>query len=74
MQQPTYQAPSQRAPNQPWIQQFCMPMHPYQGYAHLAFPYPNQHEQINLQQTTIIQQKHHRMFYCWTHMACFHPG
>ena len=57
-----------------WNSQYCMPVHPYQGYANQAFPFPTQQQPTNTQQTAPPPKKKRRIFYCWTHGACFHPG
>ena len=59
-------------PITPWIPPpYCMPINPFQGYANQASPYPYQQP---MGQQPPNNQRKRRIFYCWTHGACFHPG
>ena len=64
--------PFQQPP--PWqTQPYCMPIQPYQGYAHQASPYPYQ-QQMGQPSNQMNNQRKRMIFYCHTHGACFHPG
>ena len=57
-----------------WPQQFCMPINPYQAYANQAFTHPIQQDIPCQTYETTNNNKRRKMYYCWTHRACYHPG
>ena len=61
-------------PQMPWNPQFCLPVNPYQAYAHQASAYPIQHDLARQNYDQANNNKRRKMYYCWTHGACFHPG
>ena len=59
-------------PQSPSGQSYCSPVNPYQAYANQASTYPIQQEPPR--QYDLNNNKRRRMYYCWTHGDCYHPG
>ena len=68
------QPPPPFYPPPAWNQSFCLPVNLYQAYAHQASTYPIQQQFAKQQFKPTNNNKRRKMYYCWTHGACFHPG
>ena len=58
----------------PWTQQSAMPISPYQAYANQASAYPIQQDLARQHYESTNNNRRRKMYYCWTHGACYHPG